>query len=284
MVKLSVLLTTLCLQVAYGRRVPAVYGQETVQDTMRLDGENPDDNEVSVLPEGNLRTFPLPYWKNYVEIEKFPQTDVNKLIGERIEFSCDASGSPPPLIQWYKENRKVTQNEKSVEDNLVIENSPGYGKVKSRLIIEHVLPIHRGVYYCEATANTKVDRRQVYLNVPNAEGRDLNMTELVKLKIVGSFHPPRVTFWADTYFMHLNADIVLPCKSHGNPLPDLYWVTPDNQVITKKEPSGRLSVSSYGELTIRKLAWQDMGLYTCYLQNREGDDQVTTFVYPMAKK
>jgi len=58
---------------------------------------------------GNLRTFPLPYWKNYVEIEKFPQTDVNKLIGERIEFSCDASGSPPPLIQWYKENRKVTQ-------------------------------------------------------------------------------------------------------------------------------------------------------------------------------
>lgn len=94
-----------------------------------------------------------------------------------------------------------------MEDNLVIENSPGYGKVKSRLIIEHVLPIHRGVYYCEATANTKVDRRQVYLNVPNAEGRDLNMTELVKLKIVGSFHPPRVTFWADTYFMHLSKSI-----------------------------------------------------------------------------
>lgn len=53
-VKLSVLLTTLCLQVAYGRRVPAVYGQETVQDTMRLEGENPDDNEVSVLPEGKI--------------------------------------------------------------------------------------------------------------------------------------------------------------------------------------------------------------------------------------
>lgn len=91
-----------------------------------------------------------------------------------------------------------------MEDNFLIENEPGFGKTASRLIIEHVLDLHQGVYYCEATANTKVDRRRVYLNVPNSEGRKLNMTELVTLKIVGSFHPPRVTFWAVTYFMHMS--------------------------------------------------------------------------------
>lgn len=105
-------------------------------------------------------------------------------------------------------NKFEFQNEKSVEDNFLIETEPGYGKVASRLIIEYVLPIHQGVYYCEATANTVVRRRQLYLNVPNAEGRNLNMTELIKQKIVGSFHPPRVTFWAATYFMHMSKSIL----------------------------------------------------------------------------
>lgn len=61
-------------------------------------------------------------------------------------------------------------------------------------------------------------------------------------------------------------------------------MAPDGQVITKREPKGRFSVSSHGELTIRELVWKDMGVYTCYLENKEGDDSVQTFVYPLVSE
>lgn len=58
---------------------------------------------------GNMKPYPSSYSRNYVTIEKFSKEDFNKLVGERVEFFCEASGSPPPLIQWYKENIRVTE-------------------------------------------------------------------------------------------------------------------------------------------------------------------------------
>lgn len=57
----------------------------------------------------NLRSYPSPFSRNYVKIDQFPKEDVNKFVGERVEFYCEASGSPPPLIQWYKENTRLTE-------------------------------------------------------------------------------------------------------------------------------------------------------------------------------
>lgn len=74
------------------------------------------------------------------------------------------------------------------------------------------------------------------------------------------------------------SDVILPCKSVGNPKPDLVWFDPDSQVITDNE---KFTVLSDGELKIQSITWADMGIYVCKVNNSVGDDYVETFLYPM---
>lgn len=91
------------------------------------------------------------------------------------------------------------QNESFEDNNYIVDRSPGFAKVASRLVINYVLPRHQDRYYCVAEAGSQVDRKMSELIVPNARGREMNLTQLIASKIVGAHHHPRVTFWAPDY-------------------------------------------------------------------------------------
>ncbi|ERL90235.1 neural/ectodermal development factor IMP-L2 isoform X2 [Dendroctonus ponderosae] len=260
MVKLSVLLTTLCLQLAYSRRL--------IDDI---------DNDVNVLQNGNLGTYEYKS-SDYVKITQPPLPVVQKEVGAHVELHCEAMGSPPPTIQWYKGPMRVTENESFEDNNEITDHTPGIAKVASRLVINYVLPRHQGNYFCVAAAGSEVVRKMTELVVPNAIGREMNFTQLVFRKIVGAHHHPRVTFWAPAYMDVMRSDVILPCKSVGNPKPVLTWFRPNGKEVTNDD---KFEVMQDGELSIRSISWDDMGVYTCIVMNSVGKDSVETFLYPM---
>ncbi|KAJ8929453.1 hypothetical protein NQ314_017833 [Rhamnusium bicolor] len=207
------------------------------------------DNEVSSNPAANIG-FREP--KEYVRISKPPVPVISKKVGAHVELHCEAMGSPPPTIQWFKRNMRITENE-SFETN-VIDQSPGYAKVASRLVINYILPRHQDIYRCVAEAGAQVATAVTKLIVSNKEGREMNFTQLINAKILGAHHLPRVTFWANMLMDVIGSDVILPCKSVGNPKPNLIWIDPNGKVIENNE---RFAVLPDGELQIRAIESSD---------------------------
>ncbi|CAH1118711.1 unnamed protein product [Phaedon cochleariae] len=230
------------------------------------------DNEVSGDPTVNIA------YNSWLKITQAPSHVVTKKVGAHLELHCEAMGSPPPTIEWYKRNRKITENE-SFEPYTV---PPGtaIATVQSRLVINHLLPRHQDVYRCVAQGGARVATAASKVVVANKEGREMNLTQLLTAKILGAHHLPRVTLWASTYLDVIGNDVLLPCKFVGNPKPYVIWSDPNGTVIENDE---RYSISQEGELRIRSIAWSDHGPYTCSLENSVGVDSVETFLYPMEK-
>ncbi|XP_050519270.1 neural/ectodermal development factor IMP-L2-like [Diabrotica virgifera virgifera] len=227
-------------------------------------------NEMSINPEKNFGYSS----REWVKISKPPVAVMSKKVGAHMELHCEAMGSPPPTIEWYKANRKITENG-AFETN-VLTRGPALAEVSSRLVINHLLPRHQDVYRCVAESGTKVDTAPTKLLV--TDGREMNFTQLLSAKIVGAHHLPRVTFWASTYMEVIGNDLVLPCKYVGNPKPRVTWMDPYSKVIENNE---KYSVSQDGELRIGSIEWSDMGQYVCALENSAGEDSIETFLYPM---
>ncbi|XP_060533419.1 neural/ectodermal development factor IMP-L2 [Cylas formicarius] len=260
MVLSSVLLVILCLHLAHSRRLT-----------------DDIDNTVSTNAAGNLGSLDFRDQRDYVKISQTPVPVISRNVGTHVELYCEAMGSPPPTIQWYKRNMRITENE-SFDDSNLIDGTAGLAKVASRLVINYVLPRHQDIYRCVAEAGSQMASAITELIVPNKEGREMNFTQLVASKILGAHHMPRVTFWAPAFMDVIGSDVILPCKSVGNPKPNLMWIDPNSKIITDNE---KFMVHPDGELRIRSISWNDMGVYNCIVQNSVGEDSVETFLYPM---
>ena len=74
--------------------------------------------------------------------------------------------------------------------------------------------------------------------------------------------------------------VEFPCIAIGNPKPQITWLNQNNKVIDS-EDGPRLTVLPQGSLRIDYLIWDDLGDYTCIAKNSNGQDTITTFVYPV---
>lgn len=129
-----------------------------------------------------------------------------------------------------------------------------------------------------AESGSKITSADSTIYVNKKEGFDRNFTELLRKDVLGAHHVPRISLWAPYYMDVIGTNVVLPCRTFGNPKPSQMWFDPEGQAIGEE---GRVSVLSEGELSIRSLSWDDMGAYTCIVRNMVGQDKVETFVYPM---
>ncbi|XP_018565968.1 neural/ectodermal development factor IMP-L2 isoform X2 [Anoplophora glabripennis] len=254
MMILSVLLIALSLRLAQSSRL-----------------RNDMNNDLSPVLSGSR--FKLIDW---VQIKEPPVPLVTEKVGAHVELECQAMGSPPPTIQWYKRNMRITENE-MMEVN-TIKPSDALAMMSSRLVINYLLPRHQDIYRCVAEAGAQVSTSVTKLIVSDKEGREMNFTQLINAKILGAHHMPRVTFWASTLMDTIGNEVNLPCKSVGNPKPTLLWIDPNGRVI---ETDDRFTILPDGELRIKSIIWADMGIYTCVVKNSVGDDTVETFLYPM---
>lgn len=230
-------------------------------------------------------------------------------MGDRLELECEAFGGPFPAIQWLRDGQPIGQGvdeakslsnllsaeaindlggNVKVTSNLVpVDSMTAIGKVKSRLVIDCVLPVHRGMYSCAAVSGTDADVSPPATVYVVADGvRNLSaMLSACQRTGLASAAPPRITSFA-TFMMDVSGtDMTLPCAAEGSPRPAVFWRDNNNQLIATSGPGARRNrykVLPNGSLMIFKVRWSDMGMFTCVAQSETGRDNATTFVYPLS--
>lgn len=89
--------------------------------------------------------------------------------------------------------------------------------------------------------------------------------------------PARIHMWTHNRLELIGTDAQLFCRFSGFPQPTVMWLGPDDTPITNGD---RFHILENGDLTIKSLVWEDMGTYTCVVENQNGIDKTSTFLYP----
>ncbi|KAK5895452.1 hypothetical protein CesoFtcFv8_012044 [Champsocephalus esox] len=143
-------------------RASSAYGQ--AQDTARL--------TIQALP------------KVMINVRTSMQT---VMIGNSVEFECQAVGDPEPTVKWSKVGGSL----------------PSHIMVKEGMLrMDQVTEVDAGQYRCTATNDVGSVQSQVVLNVQS-------LPHIASLP-----EPKEVT---------VGSDAVLPCVASGYPLPDIRW-------------------------------------------------------------
>uniref|UniRef100_A0A8C4GJP6 Heparan sulfate proteoglycan 2 n=1 Tax=Dicentrarchus labrax TaxID=13489 RepID=A0A8C4GJP6_DICLA len=143
-------------------RASSGYGQ--AQDTARL--------TIQALP------------KVMINVRTSVQT---VMIGNSVEFECQAVGDPEPTVQWSKVGGSL----------------PAHIMVKGGMLkIEQVTEADAGQYRCTATNDVGSVQSQVVLNVQSL---------------------PQIAALPETKEVTVGSDAVMPCVASGYPVPEIKW-------------------------------------------------------------
>ncbi|XP_064642804.1 basement membrane-specific heparan sulfate proteoglycan core protein-like isoform X7 [Lineus longissimus] len=149
-------------------------------------------------------------------------------VGDRVEFTCEVIGNPPPTIRWVRDLR-------AVPTSAIITGS--------QMVIPRVALEDAGKYRCIASNRGGTRQASIELFVrsstvhPGNTNWPLNAQSLVKTASIGT-------------------DVVLTCEAPNIRNPTLRWSRRDKEL-----PRNRLIEE--GALTIRDVKAEDSGKYVC---------------------
>ncbi|KAJ2945136.1 hypothetical protein O0L34_g9197 [Tuta absoluta] len=164
---------------------------------------------------------------------KSPTDELLSEGGNKVTLSCEASGIPPPLVTWRKDNHPVGYSK-----NVYLTDA-------SDLVIENATVDDSGLFTCNATSVLGYSQRNVTLTV---------------------YAPPKITPPAvNPEIEVLEGDLVeLPCIAQGVPTPRVKWLQ-NGETVT----SGRKRIDEFGLRFVANLT--DFGEYTCVATNQYGN-------------
>ncbi|XP_061594740.1 hemicentin-1 [Cololabis saira] len=167
-------------------------------------------------------------------------TDSTVIVDSPLELECHATGTPAPVITWFKDGKPLRQGE-----GLRITPS---GR---RLLISRAQVSDTARFQCVAT------------NEAGDYERDFNVVVQVPPSI-------RMTGSAERSVV-LHKSVTLECISAGIPLPSITWLKDGRPVDTSKE---NLKLQSAGRmLKITNSRLEDSGRYTCLATSAAGEAQ-----------
>nr|XP_003218280.2 PREDICTED: immunoglobulin superfamily member 10 isoform X1 [Anolis carolinensis] len=163
---------------------------------------------------------------------------------------CEASGNPPPTIQWIKVSSSVDSPKHMHNDKLEI-------LPNGTLSIQNVNIQDRGQYLCVAV---------------NPYGSD---KLLVTLSVVT--YPPRILGRRSKIItVHSGKPVTMKCIAEGRPIPTISWVLANKTYISESSIENEaISFQIDGTLIIKKVSIYDRGIYTCTANNPAGSDTMT---------
>ncbi|XP_045139286.1 tyrosine-protein phosphatase Lar-like isoform X5 [Portunus trituberculatus] len=203
-----------------------------------------EDDTIS-LPD---KVFPFIEFNTHPpQFEERPRDQ--RVMSDRVaSFTCRATGSPEPKIQWRKNNRRINGNSR-----LIVVQVPG----GSILRIEPVkYQRDEAVYECV---------------VENAAGDTIKAS--AKLEVLsddpGSIPNGFPYFRTEpkTKAVEIDHTALLVCDARGNPEPTITWYK-DHQPVDLTNP--RYTVLRSGSLQISTSTEEDGGKYECVAENTEG--------------
>ncbi|XP_063563620.1 obscurin isoform X37 [Gorilla gorilla gorilla] len=189
---------------------------------------------------GIQQRLALPVWRPPDFEEEL--ADCTAELGETVKLACRVTGTPKPVISWYKDGKPVQVD----PHHILIEDPDG----SCALILDSLTGVDSGQYMCFAAS---------------AAG---NCSTLGKILVQV---PPRFVNKVRASPFVEGEDAQFTCTIEGTPYPQIRWykdgalLTTGNKFQTLSEPRSGLLV-----LVIRAAGKEDLGLYECELVNRLG--------------
>uniref|UniRef100_A0A0D9RVE4 non-specific serine/threonine protein kinase n=1 Tax=Chlorocebus sabaeus TaxID=60711 RepID=A0A0D9RVE4_CHLSB len=194
---------------------------------------------------GIQQRLALPVWRPPDFEEEL--ADCTAELGETVKLACRVTGTPKPVISWYKDGKPVQVD----PHHILIEDPDG----SCALILDSLTGVDSGQYMCFAAS---------------AAG---NCSTLGKILVQV---PPRFMNQVRASPFVEGEDAQFTCTIEGAPYPQIRWykdgalLTPGSKFQTLSEPRSGLLV-----LVIRAAGKEDLGLYECELVNRLGSTRAS---------
>nr|XP_036873103.1 obscurin isoform X5 [Manis javanica] len=189
---------------------------------------------------GIQQRLALPMW-HPPEFEE-ELADCTAELGETVKLACHVTGTPKPVVSWYKDGKPVEVD----PHHILIEDPDG----SCSLILDNLTGTDSGQYMCFAAS-------------PAGNASSLG-------KILVQVPPRFVNKIRAAPFME-GKDVQLTCTIGGTPHPQIRWykdgalLMPGSKYRTLSEPHSGLQV-----LEIRAATKGDLGHYECELVNQLG--------------
>ncbi|XP_041100613.1 obscurin isoform X14 [Polyodon spathula] len=172
-------------------------------------------------------------------------------LGETVKLACKVSGTPKPVITWYKDGRAVEVD----PHHIIIEDLDG----SCTLILDNLTADDSGQYMCFAasTAGNASTLGRIIVKMPPRFVNKLRNTPLIE-----------------------GEDAQFTCTIQGAPNPENRWYK-DGKLLTDKSKYQTFSEARSGVLVlvIKEPGEGDLGQYECKLKNRLGSASCTAELY-----
>ncbi|XP_035384811.1 hemicentin-1 isoform X2 [Electrophorus electricus] len=182
-------------------------------------------------------------------------SNVSVVMNQHTNLVCDVTGTPPPVIAWYKDGVLVVAS-----SNVQILQR---GKT---LRLLKAATTDSGHYSCKA------------INVAGGAEKRFHLDVLVPPTVIGSGGSRDIS-------VNLSHEIILECKVKGTPFPAIQWYK-DRKLVFLGDPN--IEVSDQGQvLKIKSARLGDQARYQCSVTNSAGkqsrDFNLSVYVPPSIK-
>ncbi|XP_064784563.1 peroxidasin homolog isoform X2 [Oncorhynchus masou masou] len=214
-----------------------------------------DEGQYTCFASNNLDTI---HATAHIIVQATPQftvtpQDQSVLEGHTVDFTCEASGYPQPVIAWTRGGSPLPQDRR----HLVLSTGT--------LRITRVATHDEGQYECQAVSPLGTVRTAVQLNIQQ------------RVTPVFTNAPRDVTVESGT-------DVQIPCRAQGQPEPVLTW-NKDGVQVTE---SGKFHIAPEGFLEVKDVGLADGGRYECIARNPIGYQSasmvLTVLVPPVSRQ
>ncbi|XP_017546292.1 peroxidasin [Pygocentrus nattereri] len=196
-----------------------------------------DGGQYTCFASNNVDTI---HATAYIIVQAVPQftvtpQDQSVLEGHTVDFPCEATGYPQPVIAWTRSGSPLPGDRRHV----VLSTGT--------LRISHVAPHDQGQYECQAVSPVGSVGAAVQLNIQQ------------RVTPVFTNAPRDMTVESGT-------DVQIPCSAQGEPTPVITW-NKDGVQVTE---SGKFHISPDGYLEVHDVGLADGGRYECVARNSIG--------------
>ncbi|XP_056282388.1 fibroblast growth factor receptor-like 1 [Pseudoliparis swirei] len=193
-------------------------------------------------------------------------------LGSAVKLPCPVEGDPPPLIMWTKDGRNIHS-----------------GWIRFRILrmglkIKEVEADDTGTYICKATngfGSVNINYTLIVIDDSGsaktgavvADGAESDPgSDGLSDKLVRPRFTQPAKMRKRVIARPVGSSVRLKCAASGNPRPDIVWLKDDRPLTEREVGEGR---QKKWTLSLKNLAPEHSGRYTCNVSNRAGEINAT---------
>ncbi|KAM4733064.1 fibroblast growth factor receptor-like 1a [Anableps anableps] len=194
-------------------------------------------------------------------------------LGRTAKLPCPVEGDPPPLMMWTKDGRNIHSG------------WTRFRVLQLGLRIKEVETDDAGTYICKATngfGSVNVNYTLIVINDSGfrSGGGDSAGGSVHPADLPGRLVRPRFTEPAKmrrrVIERPVGSSVRLKCTASGNPHPDIVWLKDGKPLVEEEEGgAGGERKKKRWTLSLKNLAPEHSGKYTCHVSNKAGEINAT---------